>query len=259
MDCDEVEAREIAEAYVAGRLDESSRDAFEAHYFECATCFERLEACRVLAQGLAGRPAKRGSMPKLVRLGAWPMGLAAAAALVVTVVQMGTQSPPPPAATPSTSPAAAAQATLAVLAEFKPPSYSPATWRDGTSDEQRQFQAGMKLYLGADYDGAIPELRRAVGASPSSAEAHFFLGICLLLARDTDGGIASLERTSALGDTPYLESALFYLAKGYLMKGDRRAAEVCLRRATALRGDMEREAQDLLRRIDQAPQAHPQR
>jgi TolA-binding protein len=257
MDCEEVENDEIAEAYVAGRLDESSRDAFEAHFFECEACFERLEACRALAQSLVGRRAKRGSMPRLVRLGAWPVGLAAAAALVVAVVQMPMHSSPSLPSGGAAGPPTPAAATLAVLGQFEPPPYSPVNWRDGTSEEQQRFQAAMKHYLATDYERAIPDLRRAVAASPTAAQAHFFLGICLLLARDTDGGIASLERTSELGDTPYLESALFYLAKGYLRRSDSAQAERSLLRVVALHGDLESSAQSLLRQIAASASPRP--
>lgn len=39
---------EIAERYVAGRLNEEDRRAFEARYFTCVRCFEELKAYQLL-------------------------------------------------------------------------------------------------------------------------------------------------------------------------------------------------------------------
>jgi hypothetical protein len=115
----------------------------------------------------------------------------------------------------------------------------------------------MQRYLTHDYSGAIPNLRQAASLSPTAAETHFFLGVSLLLAHDVDAGIASLERTSALGDTPYLESALFYLAKGYLLKGGRQQAEQRLGRMLALRGDLEPAGRDLLTQLRKSAESRP--
>ena len=36
MNCGRVTREEIIESYLVGRLSDEDRDAFEAHYFECA-------------------------------------------------------------------------------------------------------------------------------------------------------------------------------------------------------------------------------
>jgi hypothetical protein len=52
MDHSYAEAHDLVEAYLAGRLSESERDAFEAHYFDCATCLERLETANDFREGM---------------------------------------------------------------------------------------------------------------------------------------------------------------------------------------------------------------
>lgn len=47
-----VEEKDLVESYLAGRLSESDRDAFEAHYFDCATCLERLETANGFREGM---------------------------------------------------------------------------------------------------------------------------------------------------------------------------------------------------------------
>jgi tetratricopeptide (TPR) repeat protein len=259
MDCREVADNDVAEAYVAGRLDEAQTEAFEVHYFECDACLERLDACRALRRALSVRPAGgRASAPRR-GVWVWSGALAAAAALVAVVVSVRPASAPPGSGGASSEVAALARrsAAFTALGRFEAPHYSPATWRDGSTEAQTHFRSAMGHYMARDYEGAIPDLRRAVAASPTATETRFFLGVCLLLARDIEGGNASLAQAVELGDTPYLESAHFYLAKGLLMKGDPSAARVHLNQVIALRGDLESQARDFLRRLDDLSRTRP--
>lgn len=52
MDHTYVEEHDLVEAYLAGRLSESDRDAFEAHYFDCEACLERLETAEDFREGM---------------------------------------------------------------------------------------------------------------------------------------------------------------------------------------------------------------
>lgn len=52
MDHAYVEDHDLVEAYLAGRLSERDRDAFEAHYFDCTTCLERLETANDFREGM---------------------------------------------------------------------------------------------------------------------------------------------------------------------------------------------------------------
>lgn len=47
-----VEENDLIQSYLAGRLSESERDAFEAHYFACAICLENLETANHLREGM---------------------------------------------------------------------------------------------------------------------------------------------------------------------------------------------------------------
>lgn len=63
---------DITEQYVNGRLTERDREAFEAHYFECARCFEKLRAYQLAREELEvigtsdGQPASPAA-PKRTR------------------------------------------------------------------------------------------------------------------------------------------------------------------------------------------------
>ena len=92
---DEVEAQDLVGAYLAGRLTEAERDAFEAHYFSCAECLEQLEAAEdfeagmrdVAAEDLRQAAAARTAVGVFAALALLSRGrrLALAAALVALV------------------------------------------------------------------------------------------------------------------------------------------------------------------------------
>jgi len=52
MDHAYVEEHGLVESYLKDRLSESERDAFEAHYFDCATCLEQLETASDFREGM---------------------------------------------------------------------------------------------------------------------------------------------------------------------------------------------------------------
>lgn len=52
MDHAYAEEHGLVDAYLADRLSESERDAFEAHYFACAACLEQLETANDFREGM---------------------------------------------------------------------------------------------------------------------------------------------------------------------------------------------------------------
>jgi len=52
MDHAYVEAHDVLDAYLKDALSEDDRNAFEAHYFDCATCLERLETASDFREGM---------------------------------------------------------------------------------------------------------------------------------------------------------------------------------------------------------------
>jgi hypothetical protein len=77
MDHAYVEEHGLIESYLKDRLSESERDAFEAHYFACETCLERLETASDFREGMlqvAAEDAARtrtGLLAGLALLSGW--------------------------------------------------------------------------------------------------------------------------------------------------------------------------------------------
>lgn len=95
MDHSTIDADQIIERYVLGRLTEAETAAFEEHYLDCSRCLDQLEAAERLSTGLRGvateeaarAAARQGILEALLsRLGGTRISvLAAALGLVVTL------------------------------------------------------------------------------------------------------------------------------------------------------------------------------
>lgn len=81
MTHEEAQSREMAEAYVNGRLAEEESEAFEEHFFACAACWDDVETQRKLRAGI------RDWTPAAAPAGAhWQWAFAAAACALVGFV-----------------------------------------------------------------------------------------------------------------------------------------------------------------------------
>lgn len=67
MDHVYVEKHDLVAAYLAGRLKDEERDAFEAHYFDCPTCLERLETADAFREGMRRVAAEDVARASVVR------------------------------------------------------------------------------------------------------------------------------------------------------------------------------------------------
>jgi tetratricopeptide (TPR) repeat protein len=221
MDCGHIERDDIIEKYLSGRLGAAEQEEFEVHYFSCAKCRERLQVSRLLQEKLWEHgdkilPRRKASHRAWVRRRVWVFS-AGAVALIVAAAALWWQfmGPGRGAAGMKEIPS-----SLIMLSRFEPPTYIPPALRGAKDDAAERFGLGMTNYVEGRYGEAISDLRAAAGLNPNRAGIRFFLGICLLLAEQTDAGIEELKAAIGLGDSAYLEEAHFYLAKAYLGKGD---------------------------------------
>jgi hypothetical protein len=77
MDHADAEEHDFVESYLRDRLSESERDAFEAHYFACETCRERLETASDFREGMlqvAAEDAGRAQAGRLAGLALLSVG-----------------------------------------------------------------------------------------------------------------------------------------------------------------------------------------
>jgi tetratricopeptide (TPR) repeat protein len=269
MQCDQVLRDEIADRYLLDALSEQDREAFEEHFFECARCFDELQALQSIRGGLRQAGSEitaRTTRPFFSRPSAAALAAAVVLAAGVAVWLRPTLWPVPPEATKGPSPPqvqspgeqslrqpegpVVSGPSLEQLARVEAPRYKPPALRGAPDDATTRFQRGMEHYRQADYRRAAVDLRAAAELDPDAAHIRFFLGVThLMLGQDT-AAIDSLRATIALGDSAYLEEAHFYLAKAFLRQKDLAAAEAQLKTLIQLRGSGGDEARRLLSQVE---------
>jgi tetratricopeptide (TPR) repeat protein len=272
--CERVLQDDVAVAYLKGELPEAERDAFERHFFECETCFERLRVVRDLRAALpreqiatvrpmtTRRPIVRAPLPGTLAWAAAAAFVAVGAAVLLrntappSPLPSSAPVPPSPIAPASAAPSSAvpARPTLDELARVEPPPYAPLVVR-GADPEERAFAQAMERYTGRDYPGAASGLRAALAQDPSSIEARFYLGISELMSAPArpEAAIRELQRVAAADDPAFAEAARYYLAKAHLGRGDVAAARRELQRVARGEGDHKEDAERLLQALGTEP------
>ena len=209
--CTTVDAPALAEAYVAGRLPDAERAAFENHFIACAACQREVRLADAVRTGIRAMhgAAQRAAPHRRRRLNRWiGAGLAVAAGLAAIAVLRT-----------STSPAFAALGDVR-----EPPVYLGVAVRGKPGRADSLFDRAMIAYAARDYARAAAGLRTALAAGQDSVPTEFFLGASLLFSGDARGAAATLGRVVTKGDTPYRDEAQLYAAKALLRLGRGREA-----------------------------------
>jgi len=239
MDCARFHDENLLDDYLAGRLTSDERERVELHYFECQSCFEQLQARMAAGQVLRELPRRSPWR--------WVSWLAAAAALVACVVLFG----PHKRRLRTENPVIAGQPNRSEeLARIEPPRYERMVLRGPGSEAGAAFKRAMREYSGGRWREAAESLEGVAKLDPAAPAPKYYLGICLLASGRAEDGARVLEGLIALGDTPYLEGAHFFLAKAHLAANRVSAARTHFEAAARLRGEWEAEARRCLTRID---------
>jgi tetratricopeptide (TPR) repeat protein len=251
VDCAQVERDGITLKYLLGKLDEEDRQAFEEHYFSCSVCYEALEADMALQSELV---EDRWQVVEESSPAVWRPQWAFAAAAAVVVLVLGAVlwfRVPGPQMQPSS--------VLAELSEVDPPPYAPKSLRGVENQARRELHAAMAPYQKGDFTMAIPLLEAVAQAQPTHPAAHFYLGACLLLTDRPEEALESLSRAVTLGESPFLDWALFYRGKAHLHLGNRDAADDDLSEVAGRGGELAAAAQEILDRLREEEARPPQR
>ena len=288
---------DVFEGYVRGALSATERDAFEDHYFACATCLAKLRAYDGLRAELGALATEApAGQPIQARPWRWALVPMAASLVLVAVVALWLRSSAPGvpestvAVAPAAAPPAAARPTapvapaapvpgpgvaqprqtapapaeplarpqpaappvvaLSVLARVEPPPYAPVLLRGPQDEAAAKFDAAMRQYVKRNYAEAVPGLGAAAVLRPDVPQYAFFLAICHLLSGQLEPAVAGLQKAIAIGESPYLEEAHFYLAKAWLGQGDVPAAREELVWTIERGGRLAPDARRLLAQLD---------
>ena len=265
MTCDDIEREEYAERYLLRRLTDDEQERFEAHYFDCTRCLERLQAMEAAQTDLARETASTKELPAGTRSWWRAVAAVAAAAVIVLSVRVWQQTPPggapmapagqttrPDVVQPAApAPQSSAQAELPwdQLGAIDPPAYSPLRLRSSATNAQREFRSAMEPYAEKNYADAATRLRRVIALPGAPIDASFYLAACELHTGQLEDAASTFERVIAFGESPYLEDAHFLLAKTRIRQRDVARARAQLQQVIALAGDRREEARQLLSQL----------
>ena len=251
MSCERVRDESVAERYLTHQLTDDERDAFEAHFFECGTCFEELRTLQAVQAELrrsAGSGFSSGSVAR------WAAAAALAVATGLTAWQMTRPGSSPPTITSSSTPApvvpppaSGGEPAFDDLARVQAPEYIPLTLRGTPSAEAAAFDEAMASYMKGEYAQAARLLEPIAGRTSAAA---LYLGVARLMIDDSAGAIRAFEQSLAAGDPRYAEEARFLLAKAHLRARHLADARAELQRVTGLGGGRAAEARALLLELD---------
>lgn len=239
LNCEAVAEAGLVERYVAGALSEEDAEAFESHYVTCVRCQADLRLAAAVRS--VGREALRAA-PRSNRLVfAAGAGALAAAAVVVLLLSSGGDR--------------AAERFAPLGQVLQPPIYLGIPVRASEATADSLFEAAMNAYVAERYTQAASGLAAALQAGVDSAPAEFFRGASFLMLDEPREAAVDFRRVIALGETPYLAEAHYYLAKALLRLGRAAEAQEHLRMAAQASEELREPAglladsvQELLRR-----------
>jgi tetratricopeptide repeat protein len=105
-------------------------------------------------------------------------------------------------------------------------------------EQRAKFENAMRAYVDRNYDEAVDLLQRVLETEPSAADANFYYGVTLLLKGRPDQAFEPLKTAAADKRSRWAQPAHFYLAKAYLQTRDLASAEMELKAAAAITGNL---------------------
>jgi len=111
------------------------------------------------------------------------------------------------------------------------------------------FRNGMTAYLEGRYGDAIGFLQSAMQTDKKTDDINFYLGVSQIMAGHPQEAQIPLGKVMALGNSPYLQSAHYYLGKACAQQMKLSQAESEFREATVLPGRLTADSKVLLARI----------
>jgi tetratricopeptide (TPR) repeat protein len=263
MRCTNPAVGKLISLYEFGQLSNEEKKAFENHLLDCDHCFQSLYEMSPVTRLMRQYPEfffkalkaeHRSSVKKKIggirsELWArirnalaplprpiWLLAPIAAAALIVMAIHL-----------------AAPTGEYSDLARIEPIPYIPIAMRAGEAQTEntRLFKESMQFYASGDYQSAIAKLSLLVAKESTNAEAHFYLGLCYLLSRQTvDSAIIHLEKALTLGDNSFAEKCHWYLGNAFLLKEDGKKAIEEFDKVVEFEGDYEWQAREVVVEIE---------
>jgi hypothetical protein len=151
-----------------------------------------------------------------------------------------------------------AYAFTGLTSKSGPPVGKPTAGYSGAGNAggpgRAKFQEAMKSYVAGKYGEGADYLSDAAILEPKAADINFYLGACRILIGHPQDSVEPLQQAAAAGNTPYLQSSHYYLAKAYVQMNQLEKAMQELQSAANTPGRLTTESKQLLAKV-QALQA----
>ncbi len=208
---------ELAERYVAGRMPDAERVAFEDHFVVCGECQRDVRFAGAVRAELAASAGRRAAATEVAAMTSasaagraqrrsWRAAAAIATGIAAGIAVMIIRTAPP-------------SAIIALGAVAEAPAYAGIAVRSEAGHGETAFESAMQEYAAGHYAASGQGLRVALAAGEDSVPTEFFIGASFLLAGDSRSAAAAFARVVAKGDSPYRDEARWYQAKALLRLG----------------------------------------
>jgi tetratricopeptide (TPR) repeat protein len=251
-------------SFYSGRLNEAESEAVREHLAECPACLTLARESREFLAAMAeSSPQRRRPLAPRLLLAAASIAVAVGAGVLW---MRGVRQETPPTAGQPKSPATGDFTARLSGNPWQglPVAKAPWTheadpgeivWRSGEPEAPAEkarssFDRAMRLYEQDDFAGAQQRLTSFLEKNPQHAEAHFYLGVSLLMLGRSQEAIAPLETAAGRVKSRAAEEAHWYLALAHLKNGEFSAALEQLDAVIRLSGRHSSEAQRLRREVE---------
>jgi tetratricopeptide (TPR) repeat protein len=191
---------DLMDDYLQNEITAEQREAFEAHYFECDSCFLELKTrerlySKEIPITLKGQKRLFIFKPKLAFIFSSLLII-----IVFAWVFINHNS--------HTN-------LLYEISDFDPPHYMQTNTR--SLSDQQTFNQAMLLYIKKDYSSALNILRK-INKNDTNPQILFFKGICYLITDDLKNAIDSFNIIIKNMNPSYYDEAIYYKGIALLRK-----------------------------------------
>jgi tetratricopeptide (TPR) repeat protein len=234
------EFQDLIEPYLGETMEESRREQFEEHFFQCRKCFLGLKINETLQNKAVSIPLEE--KPRFFAFKVIRPVLAMAALFIVILssvllLQQSQQA-----------------GRLREISRFDLPLYHQGEMRGGAENGaplEEGFSRAMRSFQARDFRAALEILEQPAFTAAAYPKYDFFRAISHLGADEADKAGEILDAIIAAMDPAYFDEALYY--KGFVMlrQGKRQEAHAQFEKLAGMLSPMAGKAREMVQKIDE--------
>jgi tetratricopeptide (TPR) repeat protein len=235
MKCHEFQS--LIDSYLKETIDESRREQFEEHFFQCRKCFLGLKINETLQNREVSIPVEERPRRFTLKVLRPAMAMAALFLLVLTSVLLLRHD---------------RQSRLDELSRFDLPLYHQGEMRGGAESGsllEQEFSLAMRSFQERAFRSALDILERPAFTAAGSPKYDFFRAISLLEAGEAETAGEILDGIIQAMDPAYFDDALYYKGFVLLRQGKKRQALAQFEKLAGMLSPMAGKAQEMVRKI----------